>query len=1352
MPATLEGRKNAERLMQLIDQQTAKEPQGDIEAELKAAQIRASQKRIAESSAFLESTQDKLFQDAPTDVSQLKRFNQIRRQYGLQETQELPPKVSAAEELGEQLDVENLPLVGGFITAKELWGVSSSAKRVEDGEASMEDWERLAGYMEQAATDAHERTFMGGVARIGIGSVPFWIDFFASGGVPAILKAGGKKVAGKAIKRRLSKVLTDAATKVAKMAGTTALRLPTFSHRIAAGTMERAMPRFATVMPAEADAQVEFVVLDKGEDALTAAKNALGDIYIEVFSEQTGEILGLVGGPLRKAFGLKPGRIGAREFLRNFGFHGIAGEMVEERIGEALRETATRLGALELPQQVPSATQLAQEAIAFAIPSGGAAIAEKGIKHRPTLERAQAFIALHPEASAQIAEIEGKPSRKQLKEAAGDTLSGEEVGRMNRGAFRDMLRDTLELQTGAATEAPVAPQQPAETPVSAAADELEGPDFRSSYVFQGTAAGQAMAKELRGMLPAGLRSKVKVVKKGNKAYSTASGEEIASRVGLEKMGRSILLKQTGKPDLANPAEGDLGRRLVRASDEAELLAGVPETRRRDVVKQEAAVRLERDYAGEKARLMEVGRTGGQLSDTDTAVAKKIVAQDAMAAALSGDMSQAQAAISLISAYRRTGTEQALGLAMRYDPQETPIERRRRAVAETLLTPAREAEAQINKFLNEGKIGEAEKLQAEWARRYGEIINDLERVGINLNNIDEILTDDVATARLLGMMQAYKASGFDAVFEYWRNSILSAPTTQAANIIGNTTFAAWHYTAERLTEGIINTVVRNPKNVQWGEFKYLAAGILPGLSNGVRNFFRAWDSETPYFELSLRAEAKHSGKIEEPNIAIKGRKGRVVRVPQRSLLAFDELYKSLFANMEVGAQAYRIAKADGLRGPQLQERISQLVADTNSPAWDEALAVARKLTFQSRESEAMLGLLNFRTKTAGMRYLLPFVTTPWNIFGEGIRRSPVGVGHLLTDVYHASRDGSWNKVVTQSGNQLIAWAAVLALLDNDPDEPWITGAAVGGKYATRTKAYRTFPPQSFKVGETWYSYRRVEPVATWLSLAVDVADSLKSDTPSDVIAKAFNNLAGQIQSKTFIQSLGDVFEMVQRGGDIDAVGRWASSFATSWVPNLVRRTGNDRYEFVPERGVWGEDPDKIHRWVKRVVQKTGLAGDFVPDEPKIDLWGRPARRGLERRPQSDFLWRVLLPSRRHTEDIAIGDRMIMNWNSQHPDGERNPVQPRPYLTIAGQKRWLNDGERRQFLELSGRLADIRVQQNAKFYNVENPTESDMKNLGRILERTREQAKILLNSMWHTNAMAHRDPNLVNRLLEQATGQP
>ncbi|MHC4621126.1 MAG: hypothetical protein ACYTEQ_25550, partial [Planctomycetota bacterium] len=325
---------------------------------------------------------------------------------------------------------------------------------------------------------------------------------------------------------------------------------------------------------------------------------------------------------------------------------------------------------------------------------------------------------------------------------------------------------------------------------------------------------------------------------------------------------------------------------------------------------------------------------------------------------------------------------------------------------------------------------------------------------------------------------------------------------------------------------------------------------------------------------------------------------------------------------------------------------------------------------------------------------------------------------------------------------------------DPDEPWITGAATAARYNTRQQAYRTFPPQSIKIGETWYSYSRVEPMATWLSLAVDVADALKSDRPMEAFVKPFDNLAGQIQNKTFMQGIGDIVEVFDRGFNLDELGRFSSSFAVSWVPNLIRNVGDNRYEYVPERGVWAEDEEKMARWLRRMAQRTGLVHglDVAVDQPKIDLWGRKARRGLERKAQSDFWWRVLLPIRRHTEDVAVGDRILINWNSQHPDDLRYPVQPRPYKVLGGEKHWMSDRQYNQFLELSGKLANRMVEGNTD-WNIEQPADMDIKRLGTMLERSRASAFSALRTHWLKTPSSERDPTLVSQLFEQkATGAP
>jgi hypothetical protein len=372
----------------------------------------------------------------------LGRFNKIREKYGLGPADKLPEKVGIVEQ-AKELSEEDIPLGGGFFTVAKLWNVQAAAKRIEDDKGTAEDWETLAAHMEQSVMDARERTFGGGVARITLGSVPFWADFFASGGLPAILKKGGKEVAKKAIKKSLSGVLKKAALDVGRLAGTTLLRLPVFSHRVTAEAFQRATPEFAAYIPDGAE-DFEFVVLDEGEGGMEATLNAIGSVYIEIFSEQTHKVVGLIGGKARRAVGMKPARVGARAFLDKFGIGSVTGEMAEERLNEGLRKVASLIPGVDLPAEAPTLEQLAQEAVAFTIPIAGVRTAARFKRDRPTMERARGFVELHPEASQRIAGLEGKVSRKQLKDAAGDAISGEQVSQMRRDVFRDMIGAAVE--------------------------------------------------------------------------------------------------------------------------------------------------------------------------------------------------------------------------------------------------------------------------------------------------------------------------------------------------------------------------------------------------------------------------------------------------------------------------------------------------------------------------------------------------------------------------------------------------------------------------------------------------------------------------------------------------------------------------------------------------------------------------------------------------------------------------------------------------------------------------------------------------------------------------------------------
>jgi len=155
------------------------------------------------------------------------------------------------------------------------------------------------------------------------------------------------------------------------------------------------------------------------------------------------------------------------------------------------------------------------------------------------------------------------------------------------------------------------------------------------------------------------------------------------------------------------------------------------------------------------------------------IAKIIVNREAADALRSGDPQRIAEAISIIDAYRRTGTEQARAFRQRRDPVESPAQRRRRLLTEALLTPPRGVTTDL------------------WARRLANVGAELKKMGIGPDTIEEASKDDRAAARLLRLISAQKATKWDALHEYWLAAILSAPPTHVVNMASNFAHIGWH---------------------------------------------------------------------------------------------------------------------------------------------------------------------------------------------------------------------------------------------------------------------------------------------------------------------------------------------------------------------------------------------------------------------------------------------------------------------------------------------------------------------------------------------------------------------------------
>lgn len=787
-------------------------------------------------------------------------------------------------------------------------------------------------------------------------------------------------------------------------------------------------------------------------------------------------------------------------------------------------------------------------------------------------------------------------------------------------------------------------------------------------------------------------------------------------------------KPIGRPELANPAVPQPVRDRVDVVDQQRADAGEPEPQSRQVVAQQADERVAADAQGEGARLIAMAQAKQPPGPVDIAIAERLIGQG-LGAVLSGDEAGLKALDQLITARRELGTEWGRTGSEMHDPVMGPADRIKYALTRALM---------------ERPEGVA---LADWAKEIEKLKGALKARGLDLDLLDT--ADPVAAAEMLRAVRDARPSDApipDILYEWWLNAILSAPTTQGANIIGNTGHTAWHYIVERPIEALVNLVAQREGGAQVGEFKHMLKGFLPGIMRGARNFLITWKTGMPWMEVEQGVKGR--GKVEDASGAISGRAGSIIRWPTRLLQAADQFAKSSIVEWEIGAQAYRIAKAEGLDGEAMTQRMADLREDTNSEAWARSLDKAYELTFQEKTAltTSMIGLRNVEVGNTGvkpLRYIVPFITTPMGIFRLGARKSPLGILAMpfaIRDAAQASRvaDASgkaahkaaarraWAKVTQKAAEQVIAWSVVAYFLGSrDPEDPRITGSAEARKAGPRSLAYRTAPPQSIKIGDKWYSYSRIEPFATTLASLIDAVDAWQtgSGTPQ-ALGKAFDSVAGQVRDKTFMSGIGDLVRVFEAESPAEGVTKLLTRHTTSWVPNIIRSGARAAKSTIPERRIWGKGDDANARMWRRMAQ--GLEVGAVADRPRRDLWGREIQAGAG--VGSDFLWKLTIPMRVYDDKVFAGDRIILNWNNQHPDEAWYPQAPsRSIAGLDGKRRSMTDEEYDAYAERAGSLA-VELVNQVEWKSPDVPKPYHKLILQRLIRRARQVAAMELRGRW------------------------
>lgn len=437
-----------------------------------------------------------------------------------------------------------------------------------------------------------------------------------------------------------------------------------------------------------------------------------------------------------------------------------------------------------------------------------------------------------------------------------------------------------------------------------------------------------------------------------------------------------------------------------------------------------------------------------------------------------------------------------------------------------------------------------------------------------------------------LMESRKATTGDMLIEAWINGLLSGPATHVTNIVSNVATALWNI-PETAVAAAIGKLHGGPERVMFGEAGQELFGIVQGSREGLFVAAKAFKEET----------TTTPGKVDlARHRAIPGALGRGVRVPGRLLSSEDEFFKAIGRRQAINRIAYRKASQEGLKGADHSARVAELVENPTDAMKTYAEEQAAYQTFTNPLGALGQGLQDIQAANKAIRLVLTFVRTPLNIAKYTLKdRTPLGLlsKELREDMAGANgpiaRDTAIARMAvgTAVGVTAISMAARGLITGGGPSDPQEKALL----YATG------WQPYSFKVGDMYYSYARIEPLGTILGIPANLYEASQDDKNegfTDAAGMFVASLAKNMASKTSLTGLMDLVQAVE---DPDRYGKqYVEKLGGTIIPSGVAQYARTQDPYLRETA------DFVETLKSRVP---GLRETLLP---KRDIWGEPIKLG------------------------------------------------------------------------------------------------------------------------------------------------
>ena len=373
--------------------------------------------------------------------------------------------------------------------------------------------------------------------------------------------------------------------------------------------------------------------------------------------------------------------------------------------------------------------------------------------------------------------------------------------------------------------------------------------------------------------------------------------------------------------------------------------------------------------------------------------------------------------------------------------------------------------------------------------------------------------------------ADKATKLEMVEEYWINALLSNPATHAMNIMSN---------ASVVLSSVLERKVASTfgKEIEAGEASAQILGIIEGAKDGMvlaKKVFLTGEATDPLTKIeSAQRQAISAKNLNASGVVGQGIDflGNAIRIPGRALMAGDEFFKSVARRMELQSLAYRQAIKENLSPEDFTKRVSEILNNPSATIRMQMEEVARYQTFTNELGVIGKKGTQLRNSTGILgRLAVPFLRTPINVVKYAMSRTPLAP--FMPSVQADFLAGGARRELVLS--RMALGSTVMLVSSLMAQKGIITGSGPTNYKEKQMLELSGWKANSLKIGDTYYSLERADPVAALILMSADVTEIIGQVDEADAYDLAFASsvaVANSLESRTYFNGLMDFFDAYQ----------------------------------------------------------------------------------------------------------------------------------------------------------------------------------------------------------------------------------